>query len=81
MFLVHDGCTHGKLLEMTQEDYDLDNKIEKMEYTPLMPVTNNRQVRNLIELSKTHFVRLCVSSLRQYTKKIWIDYMLNNKCR
>ncbi|KAG5414874.1 hypothetical protein IGI04_002441, partial [Brassica rapa subsp. trilocularis] len=81
MFLVHDGCTHGKLLEMTQEDYDLDNKIEKIEYTPLMPVTNNRQVRNLIELSKTHFVRLCVSSLHQYTKKIWIDYMLNNKCR
>ena len=26
MFLVHDGCTHGELLEMTQEDYDLDKK-------------------------------------------------------
>ncbi|KAG5387103.1 hypothetical protein IGI04_038573 [Brassica rapa subsp. trilocularis] len=65
MFLVHDGCRHGKLLEMTQEDYDLDNKIAKIANTPLMPVTNNRQVRNLIELSKTHFVRLCVSSMRQ----------------
>ncbi|KAG5378885.1 hypothetical protein IGI04_026727 [Brassica rapa subsp. trilocularis] len=65
MFLVHDGCIHGKLFEMTQEDYDLDNKIEKMANTPLIPVTNNRQVRNLIELSKTHFVRLCVSGMRQ----------------
>lgn len=37
MFLVHDGCTHGKLLEMTQEDYDLDNKIEKMVLTYSLP--------------------------------------------
>lgn len=28
----------------------------------LMHVTNDRQVQNLIELSNTHFVRLCVSS-------------------
>ena len=27
MFLVHDGCTDGELLEMVQEDYDLDKKI------------------------------------------------------
>ena len=37
MFLVHDGCTHGELLEMTQEDYDLDNKIEKMVLTYSLP--------------------------------------------
>ena len=30
MFFVHEGRTHGELLEMTQEDYDLDKKIEKM---------------------------------------------------
>ena len=29
MFLVHDGCTHGKLLAMAQEDYDLDNKMRR----------------------------------------------------
>ena len=80
MFLVHDGCTHGELLEMTQEDYDLDKKNREdganifltrchfttndseQANTPLMHVMNDRQVRNLIELSMTHFVRLCVSS-------------------
>ena len=34
---MHDGCTHGKLLEMTQEDYDLDKKIEKMVLTYSLP--------------------------------------------
>ncbi|CAN6983752.1 unnamed protein product, partial [Brassica oleracea var. botrytis] len=77
MFLVPDGCTHGELHEMALEDYGLDKKIEKVELTyslpdvilqqmapdtPLMHVTSDRQVRNLIELAKTHFVRLCVSS-------------------
>ncbi|KAF3543583.1 hypothetical protein DY000_02007433 [Brassica cretica] len=67
MFLVPNGCTHGELLEMAQEDYDLDKKIEKVvltyslpdvilqqmtQDTPPMHVTNDRQVRNLIELSK-----------------------------
>ena len=37
MFLVHDGCTHAKLLEMAQEDYDLDKKIEKMVLTYSLP--------------------------------------------
>ncbi|XP_048613483.1 uncharacterized protein LOC125587291 [Brassica napus] len=64
MFLVSDGCTHGELLEMALEDYGLDKKIEKMVLTyslldvilqqmapdtPHMHVTNDRQVRNLIE--------------------------------
>ncbi|CAF2057399.1 unnamed protein product [Brassica napus] len=80
MFLVPDGCTHGELHEMALEDYDLDKKIEKVELTyslpdvilqqmasdtPPMHVTSDRQVRNLIELAKTHFVRLCVSSQSQ----------------
>ena len=71
-----DGCTHGELVDMTQEDYDLDKKTEMVELmyslpgvileqmghdTPPMHVTNDRQVRNLIELCKTHIVRLCVS--------------------
>ncbi|XP_056850717.1 uncharacterized protein LOC130500040 [Raphanus sativus] len=77
MFFVHDGCTYGELLEMAQEDYDLNKKTEKVELTyslpdvlleqmgpdtPPMHVTSDRQVRNLIELCKTHIVRLCVSS-------------------
>ncbi|XP_013658058.2 uncharacterized protein LOC106362756 [Brassica napus] len=67
MFLVPNGCTHGELLEMAQEDYDLDKKIEKVvltyslpdvilqqmtQDTPPMHVTNDRQVRNLIDQSK-----------------------------
>ena len=37
MFLVHYGCTHGELLEMAQEDYDLNKKIEKMMLTYSLP--------------------------------------------
>ena len=50
MFLVHDGCTHGELLEMAQEDYDLDKKIEKMVLTfsladvILQQMTLNRRI-------------------------------------
>ncbi|KAL0732670.1 hypothetical protein Bca4012_008879 [Brassica carinata] len=77
MFLVHDGCTYDELLQMAQEDYDLDKKTEMVELTyflpdvlleqmgpdtPPMHVTSDRQVRNLIELCKTHIIRLCVSS-------------------
>ena len=65
---------------MELEDYGLDKKIEKVVLTyslpdvilqqmaldtPPMHITNDRQVRNLIELAKTHFVRLCVSSQSQ----------------
>ncbi|KAL0643928.1 hypothetical protein Bca4012_042218 [Brassica carinata] len=70
MFLMSGGFTHGELLEMALEDYGLDKKIEKVVLTyslpdvilqqmapdtPPMHVTNDRQVRNLIELAKTHF--------------------------
>ena len=50
MFLVHDSCTHGELLEIAQEYYDLDKKIEKMVLTYSLPniilqqMTSNRQI-------------------------------------
>ncbi|KAF2547873.1 hypothetical protein F2Q70_00021678 [Brassica cretica] len=80
MCLVPDGCTQGELLEMALGDYGLEKKIEKVVLTcslpdvilqqmaldtPHMQVTNDRKVQNLIELAKTHFVRLCVSSQSQ----------------
>ncbi|KAF2558713.1 hypothetical protein F2Q68_00016284 [Brassica cretica] len=37
MFLVPDGYTHGELLEMAQEDYGLDKKIEKVVLTYSLP--------------------------------------------
>ncbi|KAF3505428.1 hypothetical protein F2Q69_00043547 [Brassica cretica] len=76
MFLMSGGFTHGELLEMALEDYGLDKKIEKVVLTyslpdvilqqmapdtPPMHVTNDRQVRNLIELAKTHFI--CVATV------------------
>ncbi|KAF3497616.1 hypothetical protein DY000_02053451 [Brassica cretica] len=87
MFLVHDGCTYGKLVEMAQKDYDLDKKIKMVELTyslpdvslqqmtsdtPPMHVTNDGQVRNLIELSKMHIVRLCASSQCQVDYKFLV---------
>ncbi|KFK39896.1 hypothetical protein AALP_AA3G302900, partial [Arabis alpina] len=77
LFFLSDGCTHGDLLEMVQVDYELDKKRELVEITYSLPetmmqhmapdtppvhVTNDRQVRNLIELSRAHVIRLCVSS-------------------
>ena len=84
---MHDGCTRGELVDMTQEYYDLDKKtemvkltyslpyiiLEQMDHdTPPMHVTNDRQVRNLIELCKTHIVRLCVSRQCQIDYKFLI---------
>ncbi|KAF3588801.1 hypothetical protein F2Q69_00026857 [Brassica cretica] len=67
--------THAELLAMTQEDYNLDMSTESVEITYSLPaemmqapdtapihVTSDRQVRNLIEITKTYGVRLCVSS-------------------
>ncbi|KAF2544328.1 hypothetical protein F2Q68_00030779 [Brassica cretica] len=57
---------------MAQEDYNLDMNTESVEVTyslqqkapdlPPIHVTSDRQVRNLLEITKTHEVRLCVSS-------------------
>jgi len=60
---------------MAQEGYNLDMSTESVEITYSLPaemmqapdtppihVTSDRQVRNLLEITKTHGVRLCVSS-------------------
>ena len=70
-----EGSTHAELLAMAQEDYNLDMSTESVEITYSLPaemmqapdtppihVTSDRQVRNLLEITKTHGVRLCVSS-------------------
>ncbi|KAF2575793.1 hypothetical protein F2Q70_00001594 [Brassica cretica] len=74
-FFLSDGSTHAELLAIAQEDYNLDMSTESVEITYSLPaemmlapdtppihVTSNRQVRNLLEITKTHGVRLCVSS-------------------
>ncbi|KAF3532832.1 hypothetical protein DY000_02040524 [Brassica cretica] len=77
MCFLSDSSTHADLVEMAQEDYNLDTNREVVDFTYSLPeemmqqmapdtppihVTNDRQVRNLIEICKTHDVRLCVSS-------------------
>ncbi|KAF2594192.1 hypothetical protein F2Q70_00042588 [Brassica cretica] len=75
MFFLSEGSTHAELLVMAQEDYNLDMSTESVEITYSLPaemmlapdtppihVTSDRQVRNLLEITKTHGVRLCVSS-------------------
>ena len=72
---------------MTQEYYDLDKKTEMVELAYSLPdvtleqmghdtqnmhVTNDRQVRNLIELCKIHIVRLCVSRQCQVDYKFLV---------
>ncbi|KAF3557561.1 hypothetical protein F2Q69_00010887 [Brassica cretica] len=76
-FFSSDASTHVKLVEMDKDDYNLDMNREVMDLIYLlldemmqqMPpdtlpihVTSDRQVQNLIEISKTHAVHLCVSS-------------------
>ncbi|KAF3494974.1 hypothetical protein DY000_02051773 [Brassica cretica] len=56
--------THAGLVAMTQEDYNLDINTETVELTyslrqmapdlPPIHVTSDRQVRNLLEITKTH---------------------------
>ncbi|XP_018458790.1 uncharacterized protein LOC108829678 [Raphanus sativus] len=67
---------------MAQEDYHLDMNREVVDFTYTLPeqmmqqkaqdtphihVTSDRQVRNLVEICKTHDVRLCVSSRGRMT--------------
>ena len=62
-----------KITTVYHQTYFLQD-IMLLEMVPFfyMDVMNNRQVRNLIELSKTHMVCLCVSN--QCHKEIRIDY-------
>ncbi|KAF3535375.1 hypothetical protein F2Q69_00023497 [Brassica cretica] len=77
MYFLNDSSTHVDLVEMAQEDYNRDTNREVVDFTYSLPeemmqqmapdtppiyVTNDRQVRNLIEICKTHDVRLCVSN-------------------
>ncbi|KAG5410403.1 hypothetical protein IGI04_006722 [Brassica rapa subsp. trilocularis] len=72
MLFLNEGSTHADLVAMAQEDYNLDMNTEFVELTyslqqmapdlPPIHVTSDRQVRNLLEITKTHEVRLCVSS-------------------
>ena len=74
---MSDCSTHAELVEMTQENYNLDMNREVMDLIYLLPdemmqqmapdippihVTNDRQVRNLIAISKAHVVHFCLSS-------------------
>ena len=75
MFFLSEGSTHAELLAMAQEDYNLDMNTKYVEITYSLPgemmlapdtppihVTSDRQVLNLLEITKTHGVLLCVSS-------------------
>ncbi|CAA7044724.1 unnamed protein product [Microthlaspi erraticum] len=77
LFSLRYGCTHGELIEMAKDDYGVDKNYELIEVSyplladmlrqmpidsPPMFVTTDRQVQSLIELSRAHVKRLCVSS-------------------
>ncbi|KAF3527984.1 hypothetical protein DY000_02040886 [Brassica cretica] len=69
MLFLSEGSTHADLVAMAQEDYNMDMNRESVELTyslqqmapnlPHIHVTSDRQVRNLLEITKTHEVRLC----------------------
>jgi len=78
LFLLSEGSTHAELVAMAQEDYNLDMSTKSVEITYSLPaemmqapdtppihVTSDRQVQNLLEITKTHGVRICVSSRRK----------------
>ncbi|KAF8116942.1 hypothetical protein N665_0013s0001, partial [Sinapis alba] len=85
MFFLTEGSTHEELVQMAQEDYNLDMNTEVVELTYSLPeammqqiapasfppihVTSDRQVLNLIEITKTHYVRLFVSSRGKFGNK------------
>ncbi|KAF2613035.1 hypothetical protein F2Q70_00011021 [Brassica cretica] len=64
MLFLNEGSTHADLVAMAQEDYNLDMNTESVELTyslqqmapdlPPIHVTSDRQVRNLLEITKTH---------------------------
>ncbi|KAF3541509.1 hypothetical protein F2Q69_00023113 [Brassica cretica] len=75
IIFLGEGSTHAELLAMAQEDYNQDMSTKSVEITYSLPaemmlapdtphiqVTSDRQVRNLLEITKTHGVRLCVSN-------------------
>ncbi|KAF2539294.1 hypothetical protein F2Q68_00020873 [Brassica cretica] len=73
VLFLSEGSTHVDLVVMAQEDYNLDMNTESVELTyslqqmapdlPPIHVTSDRQVRNLLEITKTHEVCLAVDDL------------------
>ena len=78
LFFLSEGSTHDEHVAMAQKDYNLDMNTESVQLayslpeamiqrmapdTPPIHVTSDKQVQNLLEIAKTHEVRLCVSSL------------------
>ncbi|KAF8113322.1 hypothetical protein N665_0051s0017 [Sinapis alba] len=72
IFFLSEGSTHAELVEMVVEDYNMETEVVELTYllpeammhqnTPPIHVTSDRQVQNLIEITKMHDVRLSVSS-------------------
>ncbi|CAA7026500.1 unnamed protein product [Microthlaspi erraticum] len=80
MFSLRDGCTHDELIQMALDDYSVMKIGHRLELSYPLPqaftqqmhidspstfVTNDRQVQSLIELSRTHVLRLFDSSKRR----------------
>ncbi|VVA92806.1 unnamed protein product [Arabis nemorensis] len=72
---------------MVKDEYKVESDLVEITYslpesmlqhmapdTPPMHVTNDRQVQNLIELSRAHVIRLCVSI------RLEMDCDVNNDC-
>ncbi|KAF8103817.1 hypothetical protein N665_0184s0012 [Sinapis alba] len=72
IFFLSEGSTHAELVEMAIEDYNLEAEVVELTYllpeamrhqnTTPIHVTSDRQVRNLIKITKMHDARLYVSS-------------------
>ncbi|KAF8094479.1 hypothetical protein N665_0361s0004 [Sinapis alba] len=84
MFFLTEGSTHDKLVQMAPENYNLNMNTEVVELTyslletmmqqmasdaPHIHVTSDRQVWNLIAITKTHYVCFCVSSRSKFGNK------------
>ena len=73
MLFLSEGSTHADHGAMAQEDYNLDMNTGSVELTyslqqmapdlPPIHVASDRQVQNLLEITKTHKVRLAVDDL------------------
>ncbi|CAA7014052.1 unnamed protein product [Microthlaspi erraticum] len=76
MFSLRDGCTHDELIQMALDDYSVIKIGHRMELSYPLPEAFSKCVlilrpclsqttyksESLIELSRTHVLRLCVSS-------------------
>ncbi|KAG5388106.1 hypothetical protein IGI04_029647 [Brassica rapa subsp. trilocularis] len=78
LFFLSESSTHVELIAMAQEDYNLDKNTESVGLAYSLPeammqwmapntahihITSDKKVRNFLGITKTHEVRLYVSSL------------------